>query len=67
MNDDMIEGYRDGRQKDAVPPGPNRTRSYVHGWLNGRDDRLQKPRASAENIRKDATRAELGDAEDFAS
>jgi len=65
MKYDMLEGYRDGHQKDAVPPGPNRSRSYVHGWLNGRDDRLGTPRANAERIREDGRKAELADAVDF--
>lgn len=65
MNDDMADGYKDGFQPDAVPPGPNRSRSYVHGWLNGRDDRIGKPRATAEKIRKDGEKARLADAVDF--
>ena len=48
-NDDMVEGYLDGYKdtRDALPESlSNRSRSYQHGWLNGRDDRCGKPRAS---------------------
>jgi ribosome modulation factor len=52
--DDMVEGYRDGLDDDrAECPASmsNRSHSYRHGWLNGRDDRLRKPRASAAELR----------------
>jgi len=65
MSDEMIEGYKDGFQLDAVPPGPNRSRCYVHGWLNGRDDRLGKPRATADELRKNGEKARLADDIDF--
>lgn len=65
MSDDMTQGYLEGSQQDALPPGPNRSRSYVHGWLNGRDDRLGKPRAPAAELREQARKAELADAVDF--
>ena len=67
MDDDVLHGYRDGVSPDAMPPGPNRSRSYVHGWLNGRDDRARKPRASAEAIRESGRKARLADAVDFFS
>ena len=34
---DMVEGYRGGRQGDPEPGG-NRSKSYWHGWRNGRVD-----------------------------
>lgn len=34
---ELAEGYRDGRA-NAPAPGNNRTRSYWHGWRNGRCD-----------------------------
>lgn len=37
-SDEMIEGYRDGRGGDDEPGG-NRSKSYWHGWRNGRSDR----------------------------
>lgn len=49
-NDDMVEGYNDGLKDERLlfPKSmSNRSASYRHGWLNGRDDRLRRPRASA--------------------
>lgn len=45
-NDEMVEGYRDGMKADSPEPSSNRTRSYRHGFLNGRADisRPYKPR-----------------------
>lgn len=34
--DEIVEGYRDGRA--GGPCGDNRSRSYWHGWRNGRVD-----------------------------
>lgn len=53
-NADMIEGYLDGCNDDRLEfPASlsNRSQSYQHGWLNGRDDRINKPRASADHLR----------------
>lgn len=58
--DDMFEGYRDGfnDRREQLPASlANRSHSYRHGWLNGRDDRLGKPRASAAALRQDAQEA----------
>lgn len=54
---EMVEGYMDGRSSDLdeLPVGNNRSDSYKHGWNNGRDDRLQRPRASASTLRQEAT------------
>jgi len=35
--DDVIAGYFDGRAGDNEP-GDNRSKSYWHGWRNGRVD-----------------------------
>ena len=35
--DEVIEGYRDGRDNEPPPTG-NRSRSYWHGWRNGMAD-----------------------------
>lgn len=53
-NDDMIDGYMDGFSKDAVWPSHNRSASYIHGWLNGRDDSIGSPRDLAVNLRSKA-------------
>ena len=55
--DQMIEGYRDGRDPDSPEPSANRSVSYVHGFLNGRDDRAGSPRAPAEVLRLMADKA----------
>lgn len=51
--DDMLIGYMDGStdERDEFPEHSNRSEAYKHGWLNGRDDRLHKPRASAASLR----------------
>ncbi|WP_327210847.1 hypothetical protein [Rhizobium leguminosarum] len=56
-NDDMIEGYFDGKKSDLdeLPKGSNRSDSYKHGWRNGRDDRKGAPRSSASDLRREAT------------
>lgn len=38
-NDEMIEGYLDGFDLDAPDPSANRSRSYRHGFANGRADK----------------------------
>lgn len=48
-NDEMVEGYIDGfgaEEMDFPDRLTNRGEAYKHGWLNGRDDRIGKPRAS---------------------
>jgi hypothetical protein len=52
-NNEMVEGYMDGHKSDLdeLPEGYNRSDSYKHGWRNGRDDRLGRPRASASALR----------------
>ena len=59
-DDDMLEGYLDGFRDDRVdfPESlSNRGAAYRHGWLNGRDDRLRKPRAPAETLREESAEA----------
>jgi hypothetical protein len=53
-NDEMIEGYYDGRDSTSPEPSGNRSYSYRHGFLNGRDDRSGKPRATAAELREQA-------------
>jgi len=53
--EEVFEGYRDGRadERDSLPASmANRSDAYVFGWLNGRDDRLGRPRAEARALRK---------------
>lgn len=51
--DVMAEGYRDGfaDHRPDYPHATNREPEYVHGWLNGRDDRIGSPRATADELR----------------
>lgn len=56
MSDELTDGYLDGfnDERDAYPDSlANRGDRYRHGWMNGRDDRLGRPRASAAAIRND--------------
>lgn len=50
--DEMLEGYRDGRDLTSPDPSANRSAQYRHGFANGRDDRANRPRASADAIRQ---------------
>lgn len=52
---EVTEGYLDGLNddRDELPASlANRSESYRHGWQNGRDDRLGRPRMSASKIRR---------------
>jgi len=52
MTSEIVEGYLDGLRSDLPELGAtNRSDLYTHGWRNGRDDRRQEPRASADAIR----------------
>lgn len=54
--DEMIEGYFDGFRdfRAELPKLNNYSPAYKHGWLNGRDDRISKPRDRADVLRKRA-------------
>jgi hypothetical protein len=54
---EMIEGYLAGFKdtRDEME-NSNRSEAYVHGWLNGRDDRVGKSRASYTTLRAEAER-----------
>lgn len=58
MNNEMYEGYRDGLNPDSPKPSNNRSASYLHGFANGRDDLLKRPRATAQLLREAAMEAE---------
>jgi hypothetical protein len=40
---EMAEGYTDGRNPDAPEPSENRSASYRHGFAVGRSDRAGQP------------------------
>ena len=50
---ELLHGYMDGFDKDAIEPNDNRTEAYRFGWLNGRDDRIGEPRDTAKNLREE--------------
>ena len=60
-NAEMIEGFTDGYDLTAPEPSANRSSSYRHGFANGRDDRRGKPRASFDELTKQAEAAMAAD------
>lgn len=48
-NDEMMQGYRDGFDLSAPEPSVNRSRSYRHGFANGRGDKSGKGRGLSFN------------------
>lgn len=54
--DEMCEGYRDGRNPDMPCPGPNQSAAYRHGFQSGRDDLNRQPSAPASVRRAEAKR-----------
>jgi hypothetical protein len=65
-NQDMIDGYMDGWDLDNPEPSANRSRSYRHGFANARDDKRGQPRASFQEIGRQADEAMALDAYDAA-
>ena len=64
-NDEMLEGYRDGFNLDCPEPSSNRSRSYRHGFANGRADKAGKSHGlSFEELRRAADEAMRLDALD---
>lgn len=55
--DEMVMGYRDGRNPECPEPSSNRSKSYIHGFKNGRDDLGRSPRASPSILRCEANLA----------
>ncbi len=58
LKDEMVDGYRAGLHDNRMelPENHNFSPAYKHGWLNGRDDRINQPRAFASVLR---ARAEM--------
>lgn len=50
---EMVDGYLDGFKdfRKSLPEGHNYGPAYMHGWLNGLDDRTGKPREHADVLR----------------
>lgn len=53
-NADMIDGFCDGYDMECPEPSANRSHSYRHGFANGRDDRRGKPRATFDELVRQA-------------
>lgn len=51
VSDGYWDGFRDDREE--LPSASNRSELYRFGWLNGRDDRLRRPRKSAQELREE--------------
>lgn len=52
MTEGFLDGLADGRTE--LPALSNRSEAYQFGWLNGRDDRIHKPRKPAAVLRQEA-------------
>lgn len=55
---EMMAGYMDGLDAGSheIPDcHRNKSAAYRHGWLNGRDDRIHKPREKASVLRNRAS------------
>ena len=54
--EDMAQGYMDGGKdhRTELPENSNYSPAYIHGWKNGRDDRIGKPHDTAANLREKA-------------
>lgn len=64
-DEEISEGYRDGRNPDSPEPSTNRSHSYRHGFANGRDDLNKRARATADFLRAAAIAAASADEEIF--
>lgn len=62
-NQEMIDGYLDGRDINSPEPSENRSRSYRHGFLAGRSD-LHGPTRSFSEMVEMADAAMAADAMD---
>jgi hypothetical protein len=56
-NQDMIDGYLDGRDLDSPNPSKNRSHSYKHGFMVGRGEKTGTLTHGAEYLRRAADAA----------
>jgi hypothetical protein len=56
-NDDMVEGYMDGRDLDAPEPSANRSHSYRHGFAVGRAEKVGKTLGTFDQVNRMADAA----------
>lgn len=54
--DEMVEGYMDGRDPDNPKPSANRSAAYKHGFQSGRDDLAKRCSAPYAKRRADANK-----------
>ena len=58
---EMVRGYFDGfgsGSAELPECHAKRSRAYRHGWLNGRDDQIGRPRERADVLRRRAAMIE---------
>jgi hypothetical protein len=56
-NEEMVQGYLDGRDPNNPEPSLNRSASYRHGFGSGRADLGAPPRGTFDEIRRMAQAA----------
>jgi hypothetical protein len=61
-NDEMIEGYKDGRDLTTPAPSENRSLSYQHGWAVGRAEKENRRLGTFEEVTRMADAAMAADA-----
>jgi hypothetical protein len=61
-NDDMAQGYLDGRDLNSPEPSGNRSHSYRHGFMVGRSEKLGRKAGNYEALVRAADAAMEKDA-----
>lgn len=61
-NEEMAQGYMDGRDTDCPEPSGNRSNSYRHGFMVGRAEREGRRLGSFDDVTKWADDAMDADA-----
>lgn len=56
-NQDMIDGYMDGRDLNTPEPSANRSHSYRHGWTVGRAEKENRRIGTFEEVERRADEA----------
>jgi hypothetical protein len=59
--DEMVQGFMDGYDRNAPEPSANRSRSYRHGFANGRHDINHGPWRDINLVRQEAEAALAAD------
>lgn len=61
-NQEMVDGYLDGRNADTPEPSANRSQSYRHGWQVGRAEIERRRLGKCDEVRERADNAMRADA-----